>query len=128
MERLTALAAGWRAEADTLAQRYGDDRTARVFRMLAAELDEVVRDDQDELLTLSEAAVASGYTSSHLRHLVADGSIPNAGQKGAPRIRRGDAPIKPGSGMEALEEEATREARRIMGERTLTALQGQGTS
>jgi hypothetical protein len=114
VERLTALAAGWRAEADTVTQRYGDDRLARLFRMVAAELEEAIRATQDELLTLDEAAAVSGYTESHLRHLVAAKTIPNAGRKGAPRIRRGDLPIKPGSGAETLEEEAARAARDIM--------------
>lgn len=31
-----------------------------------------------------------------LRHLVRQEKIPNAGKKGAPRIRRGDLPRKPG--------------------------------
>ncbi len=114
MERLTALAVGWKTEADALAQRYGDDRAARLFRMLAAELEEAIRDTQDETLTLDEAAAVSGYTNSHLRHLVADGSIPNAGRRGAPRIRRSAVPIKPGSAVGALEDEATRAAQSIM--------------
>ncbi|HEX8726058.1 MAG TPA: hypothetical protein VF737_11785, partial [Gemmatimonadaceae bacterium] len=35
-----------------------------------------------------------GYSKDHLRKCVADGTIPNAGSKGRPRIRRGDLPKK----------------------------------
>ena len=100
--------------ADTLATRYGDERTARLFRTLAAELDEAVHETEDELLTLQQAADLSGYTADHLRHLVADGSIPNDGERGQPRIRRRDLPTKPGTSVDAGEDEATRAARSIL--------------
>lgn len=48
----------------------------------------------DELLTLAVAAAESGYSVDHLQRLVAEGEIPNAGQKGKPRIRRADLPRK----------------------------------
>ena len=65
--------------------------------------DEVLRDlveiqnaQDDELLTLREAAAISGYTEDHLGRLIRDGTIPNTGRRGAPRIRRGDLPRRPG--------------------------------
>ena len=121
MERLTALADRWKAEADTAEQRYGDDRVAHLLRLLAAELEEAVRATHDDPLTLDEAASLSGYSSGHLRHLVADQAIPNAGRKGAPRIRRGDLPIKPGFGAEAIDDEVARAAQRILRKRELHA-------
>ena len=114
MASLKTLAERWRTEADTLAQRYGDERTARLLRTLAAELDEAVHETEDELLTLTQAADLSGYTADHLRHCVADGSIPNAGERGQPRIRRGDLPTKPGTATDTGEDEATRAARSIL--------------
>ncbi len=45
-------------------------------------------------MTVAEAALESGLSEDHLRHGVADGKIPNAGRKGAPRIRRADLPLK----------------------------------
>ena len=36
-----------------------------------------------------------------LRELVAAGEVPNAGRKGAPRIRRADLPRKPGAKSES---------------------------
>lgn len=47
---------------------------------------------QDELLTIAVAAVESRYSPQHLRALLAEGAIPNAGSKGRPRIRRADLP------------------------------------
>jgi hypothetical protein len=55
-----------------------------------------VAEGEAEILTLAEAAQESGYSGDHLRHLIADGTLDNAGRKGSPRIRRGDLPVKPG--------------------------------
>jgi hypothetical protein len=49
----------------------------------------------DEPLSLREAAAASGYSEDHLARLVRQERIPNAGRRGAPRIRRGDLPRRP---------------------------------
>ncbi|HEY2375751.1 MAG TPA: hypothetical protein VGH98_07210, partial [Gemmatimonadaceae bacterium] len=59
------------------------------------DLDQLERAEAEAVLSLEEASRASGYSADHLRHLVADGSIPNAGRKGAPRIRRADLPRRP---------------------------------
>lgn len=73
----------------------GPEEIARVYEIVARELDEALRVHGDTPLTLAEAARESGYSEDHLRHLVAEGKIPNAGQKGRPRIRRRDLPRKP---------------------------------
>jgi len=49
-----------------------------------------------EALSLPQAASESGYSADHLAREVRVGRIPNAGRRGAPRIRRGDLPRKPG--------------------------------
>ena len=57
-----------------------------------------------EILTLQEAAAESGYSKRRLREFVHEGSVPNVGRKGAPRIRRGDLPRKakaPSNGFDA---------------------------
>lgn len=94
---LHALVRKWLQEAEALEQRYLDERAASLFRLHASELEEAIREHEDGLLTLSQAASESGYSIDHLRHLVADGSIPNAGKRGSPLIRRTDLPLKPGS-------------------------------
>lgn len=96
MKELEDLAQRWLEEAETLA-RYRDERGAEVCRMHAAELGAAIESHESEALTLVQAADASGYSTEHLRHLVSNGTIPNAGRKGSPRIRRGDLPLKPGN-------------------------------
>lgn len=85
----------WRDRADEL-ERYAPPAAA-AFREAADELEEALRLAAEESLTLQEAADESGYSTRRLRELLADGTIPQAGRKGAPRIRRGDLPIKPGA-------------------------------
>ena len=111
---LEALAARWKSEADTVEQRYGDGTTAKLLRTLAAELTETLREEADELLTLAEAADASGYASDTLRHRVSDGSIPNSGEPGRPRIRRGDVPTKSGTSNGTSDDEVEAAAHSIL--------------
>ena len=86
------LPAFWRSRADEL-ERYASP-AAEAFRMAAAELIAALREAANAELTLDEAAAESGYSKRTLRQLVSVGSIPNAGRKGAPRIRRSDLPRK----------------------------------
>jgi len=93
MSAMHDLIARWRSEAETV-ERCGHESTSKLIRRLAVEADEALRDDQDEPLTLAEAALESSYSTEHLRTMVAAETIPNAGEKGRPRIRRGDLPLK----------------------------------
>ena len=95
MSVVADLAAHWEADAEVL-ERRGDPRGATLCRQCAVELREAIRAEGNSSLTLSEAARESGYSEDHLRHKVAEGEIPNAGRKGAPRIRKCDLPRKPG--------------------------------
>ncbi len=94
MRVLNSLAECWLATAETLEGAF-DERGAALYRHLAAELQEALREAADEVLTLTQAAAESGYSESRLRHLIADGAIPQAGERGRPRVRRGDLPSKP---------------------------------
>ena len=94
VERLQALAAHWRQEAG-MYRRRGLKPQARMVESLAAELERELHAWLTEPLTLTEASAESGYSYDHLQHAAADGSIPNAGGEGAPRIRRCDLPRKP---------------------------------
>lgn len=87
------LAAVWRADAETH-ERYGATQLALVCRMHADALDVALAAEASDLLDLTTAAQISGYSPDRLRHKVAAGEIPNAGRKGAPRVRRGDLPTK----------------------------------
>lgn len=88
------LAESWRDEADQLRERYAADHLAQLCEAHARELEQLANARLDEELTITQAADISGYSKSHLRQLIRDGEIPNAGRKGRPRIRRGDLPMK----------------------------------
>lgn len=90
------LVGQWRAEA-ALFRRRGLEESARQAESYAAELEARVREWQMEALPLDQAATESGYSYSHLQQRIAEGSLPNAGEKGSPRIRRSDLPVKGGA-------------------------------
>jgi hypothetical protein len=86
----------WRDRAAQLRRWAGAEGAAIAWEAAAAELDATMREAADAPLTLAEGARESNYSERRLRELVAEGAIPNAGRKGAPRIRRGDLPRRPG--------------------------------
>jgi hypothetical protein len=89
----SGLPGAWRSRAADL-EPYATS-AAEAFRVAADELEEALRVAEDEELTLSEAAAASGYSERRLREMLADETLPQAGRKGRPRIRRADLPRKP---------------------------------
>jgi hypothetical protein len=92
MNRLAAVVAAWRERAALLAP-YAPN-VARALEDYSRELFEALSEQNDELLTLRQAEEESGYSADHLRRLIREEAIPNAGRKNAPRIRRGDLPRK----------------------------------
>lgn len=90
-----ALVKQWRAEAETLNRR-GADASASALSSCADDLERCLDEQELEPLTLAEASELSGYSRDHLGRLIAEGTIPNAGERYAPRIRRRDLPRKPG--------------------------------
>jgi hypothetical protein len=91
-----AVLTEWRDRAQT-ADLLADNRGALLLRLCATELETALQDAGDTPLTLAEASSESGYSLEHLRRLVSEGKIPNAGRKGVPRIRRAHLPKKAGS-------------------------------
>lgn len=87
----------WRQRAEQLREWAGSsaEGAAHAYEKAAAELQTAWTDRADELLTLNEASGFSGYSADHLGRLVRDGTLLNHGRKNAPRVRRGDIPIKP---------------------------------
>lgn len=98
MNFLRSLAEQWREDAAIL-RRYRDERGAHVAEMLAEELEAALQELQRQALSLQEAEAESGYTRGHLRRMLSDGTIPNAGTERDPLILRGDLPRKPGHGV-----------------------------
>ena len=90
------LPADWRTRAKTLRQ-YGGETSAVALEACAAELETALRQRDDTILTLTEAAGESCYSAAHLGRLVREGKVPNAGRPGTPRIARGDLPHEAGA-------------------------------
>lgn len=96
METLASLSSQWRERAGTL-RAHAAEGAALAYEVAADQLDAALRTQSDELLTLEEASAESGFTADHLGREVRSARIPNAGRRGAPRIRRSDLPRKAGA-------------------------------
>ncbi len=94
MDQHHPLAEKWRQDADRDEKR-GLRDAAAMGRHFADELEAYEADYENEILTLDQAAAESGYSKDHLSLLITQGKLPNAGKKGAPRVRRRDLPRKP---------------------------------
>lgn len=88
------LADEWDDEASLLRRR-GQQESAALLQSCAEDLREAVQAWLDEPIKLGEAAELAGLAYSTLQHLVAEGAIPNAGEKHRPRVRRRYLPIRP---------------------------------
>jgi hypothetical protein len=97
-EILRDLPERWRSRADEL-RAFGAEPQAIALERAAQELEEGLRKADCEPLGLHEAALLSGYSPGHLRRMIAEGTLPNAGSRGAPRIMRSHVPRKPGHGV-----------------------------
>ena len=62
---------------------------------VADEIEERALAHELQELTLGDAAEESGYSYSAIQKMVASGELSNLGDKGNPRVRRGDLPRKP---------------------------------
>lgn len=61
-----------------------------------ADLEHIAEAYGNELLTLEQAAVETGYSKAHLRRLASLGRLPQQGSAYRPRYRRADLPRKAG--------------------------------
>ena len=84
----------WQAEAARLQALRARVEGATLLMRVLADIRSIQLEIAAETLSLRKAAFESGYTSDHLGRLVRTGSIPNAGRRNAPRIRRTDLPRK----------------------------------
>ena len=91
------LATAWREKAGEL-RDLALESEARAFEHCASELERSLAEHDLEALTLSEGEAESGYSRATLERMLSDGKIENAGEPGAPRVRRCDLPRKPGRG------------------------------
>ena len=87
------------AKAKELREAFGGEPQARSLEWAAARIEQALRDENEQLLTLKQASEISGYHPDSLARMVRDGQIPDLrppNSKAMIRIRRGDLPIKPG--------------------------------
>ena len=87
----------WRDDAETLRRR-GVPVHAALLESCAEELESALQQQHDELLSIKEAAVESGYSEETLRRKVRNGELPaerSNGKKSHVKLRRGDLPTKP---------------------------------
>jgi hypothetical protein len=90
---LMSLVSSWLTEAERF-DAVGCEGHAKLARAYAQELEAWVEGLAEQVVTLQEASTLSGYSKDHLGRMTRDGKLVNRGQKGAPRIRRGDLPTK----------------------------------
>jgi hypothetical protein len=91
-----ALIEQWRQDADRL-REWGAIPQAEVLERAAGQLEAALHAEDEQLLTLDEAAEVSGYSTDHLGRLLRKGALANQGCKHRPRVRKGDLPGKPSS-------------------------------
>jgi len=87
------------AKAKEFREAFGAEPQARSLEWAALQVERALRDESEQLLTLTQAAELSGYHPDSLARMVRDGQIPDLrppNSKGRIRIRRADLPIKPG--------------------------------
>lgn len=99
---LAVLLDRWRADAVTLRRR-GAPNQADALEAAAEDVEAACAEYRLEHLTVSEAADLGGYSESRLYELLEEGTIPNVGRRGAPRIRRSDVPRRPGHRSDAVQ-------------------------
>jgi hypothetical protein len=85
----------WRAHASEI-ESYAP-HAAAAFHRAADQLEQILRHNGLEVLSLEQAAAESGYSVDHLSRLIRQGRIENAGRKNAPGVARSDLPRKPTS-------------------------------
>lgn len=86
----------WSRRRDELQRVRAQVDAGALLTELLDDLQSLTLDDAERQVTLQEASELGGYSVDHLQRLVASGVIPNAGRKGAPRMRRADVPVRAG--------------------------------
>jgi hypothetical protein len=68
---------------------------AALTRTIVADLREIRRRTEEATVSLTAAALATGYSADHLARLVKTGKLTNHGRKHAPRVKVSECPRKP---------------------------------
>jgi hypothetical protein len=84
----------WRAERDRLRRIGALADPGLLIADILKDVEAILAAEEEETFSLTRAARVSGYSAGHLGRLVRAGTIPNAGRRHAPRIRRANLPRK----------------------------------
>lgn len=87
--------AKWNTDAEAMQRRGVMVNGAGLLSEVLADFKALMAGEGEAVLSLPQAAARSGYSADHLGRLVREGRVPNAGRKGAPRVRVADLPRKP---------------------------------
>jgi hypothetical protein len=94
LQSVTALLQRWREEAEQLTDRYSASALAALTTTHITELENAFKADMNETMCLRQAAEYGGYTADHLGRMISNGTLLNVGRRNAPKLRRGDVPMK----------------------------------
>jgi hypothetical protein len=83
----------WRVRGEQLKYE-GSNEAAHTRALCAAELEASLKNRDNEILSIADAARESGYNEEYLRRLLRTHAELNVGRAGKPRIRRRDLPRK----------------------------------
>jgi hypothetical protein len=100
---LVRLPQAFRENAQQARRLAGSEAAAHVWEEAARETERRLQEALLEPLTIAQAELESGYTKSHLRRMLREGVIPNAGSEQGPLILRAHLPRKPGHGVDPAE-------------------------
>ena len=85
-----------------LREEFGAEGPAKGVEWCLKHLERALQEQNNKLLNLQDAAQLSGYSPDSLGRMVRRGKIPNAGRRGAPKIRLKDLPRKANNGPPAV--------------------------
>ena len=88
----------FRDKAEELRSDFAAEGRARAVEWCADKIQEALETGWSEELSLKDAEAESGYSRSHLRRMLREGTLINVGTERHPRITRGSLPRKPGHG------------------------------
>jgi hypothetical protein len=94
---LSELVAKWSTRRDEYRRLSVMVDGARLCEEVLGDLRLLIETQGETVLSISDAAAISGYSREHLGRLVKEGKLENVGRPHAPRVRRGDLPMKPSS-------------------------------
>lgn len=80
----------WRKEQDVLRRRDALVNGAALIGDMLADMDKALSEDGERVLTPKEASRVTGMSAAHIKRLVRQGTLPNAGRRGSPRVLQRD--------------------------------------